>query len=87
MKKVLLLAAALMVSGSAFAAPSDLCEINLKKLADLKVSTGQIGQPLLAEIQANRKAAEAAKMAGKTDVCIEQSSQALDKVIKADKGQ
>lgn len=86
MKKVLLLAAALMVSGSAFAA-EDLCEINLQKLRDLKVSTGQIGQPLLAEIQKNRMDAEQAQKAGDTKQCIELTSQALDKVIKADKGQ
>jgi hypothetical protein len=86
MKKVLLLAAALMVSGSAFAA-EDLCEANLQKLQDEKVSTGQIGQPLLDQIRGKRMEAQAAQKAGDTKKCIDLTTQALVMVNKADKGQ
>jgi hypothetical protein len=86
MKKVLLLAAALMVSGSVFAA-EDLCEINLQKLRDLKVSTGQIGQPLLGQIQEARMQAETAQKAGKTEECIALTNKALKDVQDAGKGQ
>lgn len=87
MRKILMLVAAVCVSTTAFAADKDLCQVNLQKLKDLKVSSGQIGQPLLAEIQENRRDAETAQKAGNEKECVALTSQALDKVLKADKGQ
>lgn len=87
MKKVLVLAAALMVSGSAFAASDDLCKDNLQKLREDRVSTGQIGQPLLDQIRKARMQAEAAQKAGKIDDCIALTNKALMGVDKASKGE
>ncbi|MDR9752707.1 hypothetical protein RG836_14730 [Pseudomonas sp. SZMC_28357] len=56
MKRLVLLIAALAVATPLFAAETkeDLCKLNLQKLRDLR-QTPVMGQPLLGQIQSDRK--------------------------------
>jgi len=83
MKRIALFIAALVVTAPLFAAESRqaLCELNLKKLSDLK-QTPVMGQPLLGQIQSDRKDAEAAHKAKDYDKCVDLTNRALANVMK-----
>lgn len=83
MKRLVLLIAALVVATPLFAAETkeDLCKLNLQKLRDLR-QTPVMGQPLLGQIQSDRKDAETAQKAKDYDKCVNLTNRALANVLK-----
>jgi hypothetical protein len=85
MKRSILFMVAALVATPLFAA-EDLCALNLKQIRNDK-ATPVMGQPLLGQIQADRKAAEKAQAAGDTQKCIDLTNRALKNISDAQKNQ
>lgn len=79
-----------MLTSPVFAAgQEDLCQINLQKIADAKVSNGVMSDDLIAKVEADvqqAKAAQAEKTEAGTKKCISQTTQTLQDLQNNTKG-
>lgn len=70
---------AAMLASPVFAA-EDLCAINLQKISDAKVSTGEMPEDLKNTIDKAESEAKAAQAAGNKDECISLTTQAIQEI-------
>ncbi|WP_095105846.1 hypothetical protein [Pseudomonas sp. Irchel 3E20] len=76
---------AAMLASPVFAA-EDLCAINLQKISDAKVSTGEMPEDLKNTIDKAESEAKAAQAAGNKDECISLTTQAIQEIANNNKG-
>ena len=76
---------AAMLASPVFAA-EDLCAINLQKINDAKVSTGEMPEDLKNTIDKAESEAKAAQAAGNKDECISLTTQAIQEIANNNKG-
>ena len=76
---------AAMLASPVFAA-EDLCAINLQKISDAKVSTGEMPEDLKNTIDKAENEAKAAQAAGNKDECISLTTQAIQEIANNNKG-
>ena len=85
----LFITAAMLASPVFAAAQEDLCQINLQKIRDAKVSTEAMSEQLSSEIDASVQQATAEKAKGTeegTKNCISLTTQAIQKLQNNTKG-
>lgn len=85
----LFITAAILASPVFAGSQDDLCNINLQKIRDAKVSTEQISESLKSDIDATIHQATAAKARGTeegTKECISLTTQAMQKIQNTTKG-
>ncbi|WP_347906132.1 hypothetical protein [Pseudomonas purpurea] len=77
---------AAMLASPAFAADKDLCDLNLQKLEDSIATLPATSENTTNNIKTMQARAQAAKKAGNDKKCVDETTQALQRIQKISSG-